>query len=148
MEIRECSPDEVFDNPGYKECFDEYTAECGDPLIGETGPAREIYATLHQVGALICGAVLDEGKLIGVVFVVLNPAPHYRGAMVANVESIFLLKRYRSGARGLRLINWAKERAKEAHCVSMSITTTAGSELEKLGFRAWRHTNTLFRVEL
>lgn len=148
MEIRECSPDEVFDAPGYQECFDEYSAECGDDLIGERGPACEIYRTLHQAGGLICGAVMDEGKLVGVVFVVVNPAPHYRGKVLANVESLFLRKSYRTGARGMRLIRWARDRARERGCASMAITTTAGSGLEKLGFRAWRHTNTIFRVEL
>lgn len=149
LEIRDLSPDEVWSANGYRECFDAYTAECANSAIGKTTPNKELYQRLWTAGALRCGIAFDEkGVIVGGVYVYFYEVPHYAGSRVASLESIFLLARERKGMAGLRLVNWAKEKAKEQGCSVLFVTTPAGSSFEKIGERLWKKTNSMFCVEI
>lgn len=148
IEIREVGSDEFFDSPGFKEIFEDYTQECGNPVIGKTEPNREIYRGLYVKGMLRCGCAEIEGKAVGGVYVTIYEVPHYKGSRVASIESIFLKKEFRKGTTGLNLIRWAKKIAKECGCSMLFINAPKGSTLEKIGRRRWDPIYTTFGVEI
>lgn len=148
IEIREVGPDEFFDSPGFKEIFEDYTQECGNPVIGKTEPNREIYRGLYVKGMLRCGCAEMDGKAVGGVFLTLYEHLHYKGSKVANIDGIFLKKEFRKGATGLEIINWAKRIAKDSGCSVLTLSAPKGSTLEKIGFRRWDPSYTIFSIGL
>lgn len=147
MNIRECTPEEIFSAPGYAECYAEYTDECANSRIGETKPDIERYRKMHELGVLVCGGAFDGDALVGVVWVMVTPVAHYCGQRIATTESLFLRKKYREGLAGIRLIKWARARAGELGCPVLYISAPAGSSLDAIGARLWKRTNVVYCVE-
>lgn len=147
MDIRDCTPDEVFNAPGYADCFAEYTDECANHSIGETRPDVERYRQMHELGMLACGGAFDGDTLVGVVWLMITPVGHYGGQRIATTESLFLRKQYREGLAGIHLIKWAKDRARELGCPVLYISAPTGSRLAAIGARLWKCTNMVFCME-
>lgn len=144
MDIRKTSYTEILDAPNVTEVLDAYAAESSLDELGPYNPQRGMYDMLERAGLLHVFAAHDGDKLIGFVSVLINVLPHY-GRRVAVSESLFVLKAYRSGGAGIKLLRHAEKFAKEAGASGMLVSAPAGGKLEKLlpGLK-YRHSNTVF----
>lgn len=148
LEIKLATPDDIFGNVGYEQTFREYRDECSNTELGLAVADERAYRALTTAGTLCTGAAFRDGELVGFINVLTTAIPHYAGKRVGTVESLFLRKSERKGRAGLRLIAWAKAFASAQGCSALLISAPAGSSLERIGHKLWRHSNTVFSVGL
>lgn len=135
---------EVFGAPDADELISEYMAESGNPFLPKK-PNVEYYRKAEESGAFhVIGAFSSE-RLVGFGSFVLTVIPHY-STVTASVESVFLLKEFRLGAAGFRLINAISQAAKDAGASGIYWGCRHGSRLEALFVAVPRFTcmNTVF----
>jgi GNAT superfamily N-acetyltransferase len=81
-----------------------------------------------------------DGAVVGTLQITFTPSISFQGGKRAGVESVRVDAKYRGQGIGRELMLWAIERAKEAGCVSMQLTTNiertdAHRFYENLGFK-------------
>ena len=82
-----------------------------------------------------------DGKVIGTLQLTFTPSISFRGGKRATVESVRVDKDRRGEGIGRRMMLWAIDRAKDADCISMQLTTNAERTdahrfYQQLGFTA------------
>lgn len=143
MIIKKCTVAEILD-PSNSYMIEEYAEECSINLLTKPKAQFETYAKLEFTGTIECFGAYVEDKLIGFVAVIKSSLPHY-GVDVLIIESIFVLKAYRRGYTGLKLIKHVELLAKNKNASSVFLSAPTNSILSeicpKLGFEA---TNIVF----
>jgi GNAT superfamily N-acetyltransferase len=81
------------------------------------------------------------GKVVGTLQLTFTPSISFRGGKRATVESVRVDKELRGKGIGREMMLWAIDRAKEAGCISMQLTTNsertdAHRFYQQLGFTA------------
>jgi ribosomal protein S18 acetylase RimI-like enzyme len=81
-----------------------------------------------------------EGAVIGTLQITFTPSISFQGGKRATVESVRVDAKYRGQGIGKELMLYAIERAREAGCISMQLTTNmdrtdAHRFYENLGFK-------------
>jgi GNAT superfamily N-acetyltransferase len=66
-----------------------------------------------------------DGEVIGTLQLTFTPSISFRGGKRATVESVRVDERLRGQGIGREMMLWAIERAKDAGCISMQLTTNA-----------------------
>ena len=107
-----------------------------DPL----GRARECYAEPLPASYYAAFARIDAdpahelvvaevaGEVAGTLQLSLLPYLTYQGGTRAQIEAVRVDRRFRGHGLGQRLITWAIERAREAGCHLVQLTTNASRE--------------------
>ena len=129
--VKQSSVAEATAMPGLQSLIEEYANETGNPAIGKPDVQMSRYFDLYEKGLLRVITAAEDGKLVGLVALVVSPSQHY-GFPIVSVESIFLSKAYRKGALGLKLLATAKSVAKKEGAPGMAIMAPPGSSLDKL----------------
>lgn len=79
-------------------------------VLGSIEPDRETYDALEEKGALRCYTARTEtGLLVGYCIMVVGPSLYRVGMKCANQDTIYILRQYRHGAEGIRLLRYADE---------------------------------------
>lgn len=89
------------------------------------------YAALDKALALTCAKATYNDKLIGYVTVLVFMSPHY-SVQLAQIETIYVLKDYRFTRAGIKLMQEAKNIAKEHQVPGLMCNALIGSTLSKL----------------
>ena len=82
-----------------------------------------------------------DGKVVGTLQLTFTPSISFQGGKRATVESVRVDNDMRGAGLGREMMMWAIERARDAGCISMQLTTNAERKdahrfYEALGFRA------------
>ena len=82
-----------------------------------------------------------DGKVVGTLQLTFTPSISFQGGKRATVESVRVDKDMRGAGLGREMMLWAIERAQDAGCISMQLTTNAERTdahrfYERLGFQA------------
>ena len=131
VQIQHTTFEELFHAEGFSDLVNEYTQETANKAIGDPMVQYERYRKLEYTGNLFCIAAYDEGKVVGVVGLLLAESQHYPFPIVA-VESFYLRKAWRKGVTGLRLLKEIKKTAWTLGAPGCSFMAPPGSSLDKL----------------
>ena len=147
VNIEPVSASEFFSIPNIKRLIDEYRIECANVAFGLAPPDREYYERLEAAGALFPAVMKDDkGNAVGFVVLLAVSLPHFKGKLMANVESIFLTKSHRKGTAGLRLIQWARKKAASLGAIGVYLSAPVDSRLETLASKIFKKTNSVFFI--
>ena len=134
---------DLFKLPGWQELIDAYAAESGNADLGDACPKASVYDSFDCAGLLRSIAVLDQGRVVGVLVMLLQDHPHF-SKPVAHVDSIFLDKAHRRGAAGLRLVRRALDVARESGAAGCYFSAPEGSRLSRLFELLFKPTDRIF----
>lgn len=129
--FKEVTFSEVVAMPGFDALIEEYGKVGQVTGIPNPGFHEEHYRRLHEAGRLIAVAALDDGVIVGLVSLVTDESGHYNFPMIV-ADSVYLMKRYRKGAAGLRLLGAAKEIIRKGGAPGFLTTAPAGSTMDRL----------------
>ena len=81
-----------------------------------------------------------DGAIVGTLQITFTPSISFQGGKRATVESVRVDEKYRGHGIGKELMKWAINRAREANCFAMQLTTNAERKdahrfYENLGFK-------------
>jgi GNAT superfamily N-acetyltransferase len=146
LELRTCSIDEIQAAPNMAEVLAEYAAESSLP---EPAPQWDTYRTLEAAGHIHPIGAFDDARLVGFVFPIIGPLPHY-GTRTATVESFFVLKSERHRNIGIRLMQRTEQLARALGAAAILYSAPAMGALSRLlrVLPAYRHSNEVFVREL
>lgn len=107
-------------------------------------PDWDAYDALQKSGMLrICTARTGDGELVGYVCHIVRPHLHYRSALTAIQDVVFLREDHRGGGLGMKLIAFADQRlAGEGVKITMQHVKAAhdfGPLLERMGYELVDH---------
>lgn len=103
---------EVETAPEWPALLAEYAAESAIPGMPLPTGKMGTYRALHEAGVLhIFGAWMDDA-LVGFIFVLAAPLPHYSIIMAVS-ESFFVAKAHRGTGAGIKLLRAAEAKAAE-----------------------------------
>ena len=131
MEIRHISYSDILDSANAGELLKEYSEECAIPEIGATNPQREMYARMESSGLMHSFGVFEGDHLVGFATLLVFVLPHY-GKLIANVESMFVMRSHRSNGSGKRLMQELEAWAHDKKCEVLLYNARTGSRLERL----------------
>lgn len=95
----------------------------------------------------VFGVLFDDHKMIGFA-VVIKQFHMHTNAVLAFLDSFFVLPEYRKDANGNFLMSWAKAQARDFEAATMLITAPAGSRLERVYTRKYKRLESWFTVEI
>lgn len=147
IEIRPVSAKCFFSYPGTRHLIKEYSKECANRTLAASPPNEDQYVKLEEMGLLKAAGAFDGDTLVGFVAVVFSFVPHFKGEALASTESLFLSKSFRTGANGLKLLQWAQQTAVLYGAAGLFVSAPAGSRLEKLLAHKAEKTNSVFFLE-
>lgn len=132
-DIRPTTVRELMDAPGWQELSHEYFEECADKNLGtelnfDMDRLRDMEA--YRIATVL--AMFDGRELLGLTYLIESPSLYEKGAKVYTCEFIFLRKKYRTGARGLRLMAAAEDWAKAQGASGVYYSAISRSVMEKL----------------
>lgn len=110
-----------------KACREEGGAE-GLP---EGKLSHEIYRSLEANGNLFVIKALDDGTLMGAIIILLYISPHY-SVKLAQVDLVFLDKKYRNTRAGLEMLKQAEDVSKRNGAIGISFNAHIHTALEEL----------------
>lgn len=144
MDIRLCTPREIFSAPNVSALWEEYARESAAPELGEHDPQVDMYEAMWAAGALYALGAFDDEQLVGVIVLLVSSVPHF-GKRIATTESFFVRRAARSRGLGLRLLRAAEVLAADQGAQAFYVSSPAGGALEQVLPRAgYRHANALF----
>src|ERR1017187_4336871 len=131
MEIRKTSVDEIFENANWPNLFAHYAGESA--MLGMPPPKADFehYKKLELAGLLETAGAFSDGKLVGVIAVVVGSLPHY-SQYVSTTESFFVLKEYRRQGTGKKLLALGKAFTFQKGAPGLFVSAPIGSALEKV----------------
>lgn len=136
---------EILDSPEAEDLLREYSRECSISEIGPTDPQRHIYDSMEAMGLMYSFGAYKNGVLVGFATLLVFVLPHY-GKKIANVESLFVAKKYRRNF-GLRLMTELERFAKDdMQCYGMLYNARSGTRLERFldAMPKYQRTNSVF----
>lgn len=77
-------------------------------------PDTERYEAIENAGGLRCYTARNSGRLVGYAFYFVGPHLHYKGAVVAQQDVLYVERSHRGGL-GLKLIMWCDEQLRAEH---------------------------------
>lgn len=95
-------------------------------------PNWELFEKYKELNMLIAYGAFYNDVLVGYIGLVVVPQPHYRGSFVAVSDTIFLHKDFRDGSAGIRLMNTARDKAKEVGAMEVHWAAKPDSQLDAL----------------
>lgn len=118
---------ELYSDPTFESMVDEY-ATYSIKTLPRPQYKRQDYELLEKVGALTPFRVIHQERLIGFMAVLEAKVPHY-GLKLSIVESLFVMKAYRSTGAGVRLIRTAERFASAGGSAGIFINCPVHGEL-------------------
>lgn len=109
----------------------EYIEDTANPVIGKAEAQTERYIETDKAGQLKCIGLFDGEELAGLCLMLVAPSNHYPFPIV-SVEGLYLRRRWRKGANGLRMLNLAKRVARELGAPGLVFMAPPGSTLETI----------------
>lgn len=107
-------------------------------------PDIEILSMLQDIGRLHIMTARDDGKIIGYCSFLEAKSLHYAGVVNFEVDAFFLLKEYRKGLTGYKLLKEAHEMCKRegaTHIIQKCKVCADLSKLfERMGFTKIEYT--------
>ena len=144
IQIRRCSISDVMGDANIGDLADEYAEESAIPGMPRLSPQWDIYRILEEAGHFHIIGAFEGERLVGLMSVISQVMPHY-GAVIATIESIFVLRDYRKTGAGIVLLRAAAAHAKETGAVALLATAPKDGALAKVLPRVgYTHTNQLF----
>jgi N-acetylglutamate synthase-like GNAT family acetyltransferase len=128
MNITRCSWSDIENEPGLVEILAEGTTEAG---LLEGKACKELYRALEQNKVLKVIKCEKEGNLVGLAIIILFTSLHY-SVMLAQLDTIYVLKEYRSSGAGLKLLKEAEKIAEEAKVPVLFYNARINSEIETI----------------
>lgn len=147
--IRACSVEEIEQAGALPMLLEAYARESSIPELGEVSADMDTYRDFEARGAMhTIGAFAPE--LVGVATVLVYGLPHYAGRRIAAMESLFVLPEARRNGTGTRLLQAAKDLARELGAPALLVSAPVGGRLDKVLQRtaSCRETNHIFLVDL
>jgi GNAT superfamily N-acetyltransferase len=146
-EIEEISAREFLSDADCLRLVSAYREECAKPPFGDSVPCLQAYEAMEGVKAYHLAKLVLNSKPIGFCGITIFVVPHF-SKVCASVESLYLTPEYRKGTNGLRLLNWAKRKAKSLGAVGLTLTAVEGTRLEQIAFRLGKKTSHNFFLEV
>ena len=143
MELKTISFAEVANHPAFAALCDEYLAESGNADIGGHCVNTDYYSLLESIGQFFVIGAFKNADLVGFAFLVLNEHPHY-SQMIGICDAIFVDKKHRKGAAGLRLIRAVQSLAKEKGVKGVYFSAPEGSRLSMLYAHIFKPTDRVY----
>ncbi len=147
--IRACSVEEIEQAGALEILLEAYAQESSIPELGEASADMDTYRDFEARGAMhTIGAFAPE--LVGVATVLIYGLPHYAGRRIASMESLFVLPSARRNGTGMRLLQAAKDLARDFGAPGLLVSAPVGSRLDKVLQRTadCRETNHIFLMGL
>jgi GNAT superfamily N-acetyltransferase len=143
IEIREC-PVSVVLSSNTAGLLAEYAAESSISGMPPINTDSKTYIAMERSGCLQAIGAFKGDKLIGVIVLLTSVLPHY-SALTTVTESFFVMKKYRKGGLGLKLLKAGEQYARDRGAVGMLVSAPAGGNLERVAPRmGYQHSNTIF----
>lgn len=142
--IRKCFISELENEDNIDEILAEYADESA--IAGLPAPAAKVdmYKHLESIGSLYTLGAFADGSLIGYITVLTPVLPHY-SAVIAVVESFFVLKAHRKTGAGLKLLHEAERYAGSVGSPGILVSAPFGGDLaEVLPHVGYIETNRVF----
>jgi GNAT superfamily N-acetyltransferase len=128
--FKKLSLKELWTSPNFPELIVQYEAESSSKHMPLVDPQYKAYAEYEEDNNIIFIGAFKKDKLVGFTVTTISYYLHYNG-MVADTESLFVLKEYRKGRTGKNLIQEAEYYAKQLGAEFFFITAPSGGALEK-----------------
>lgn len=147
--IRPCTVAEIEQSASFPALIAAYAQESSIPELGEVSADMDTYRDFEARGAMYAiGAFAPE--LVGVATVLIYGLPHYAGRRIASMESLFVLPSARRNGTGMRLLQAAKDLARDFGAPGLLVSAPVGSRLDKVLQRTadCRETNHIFLMGL
>lgn len=129
VDIQLCDSKEIIVEPNFDALCAEYRAEFGADLWGPHKVDLDRYTKDCAILSVRC-----DGTLVG--FGVVRPVrgmAHFKDTVTASVDAVFILRRYRKGPAGLRLLRRMADVARTQYGAgTLVITAPYGSRLARL----------------
>ncbi len=145
MEIRPITVDELKSDTVCSRMLAEYAVESSIDGMPEYRPDWTAYESLEKASMLHVVGTYYGDKLAGFATILVVVNPHY-SATIAVVESLFVLKHYRSKGAGIAIINYIEQYAKQCGAVGVFINSPYMGRLDKYltGKKSYKPTNKTF----
>ena len=145
IDIRPCTVGELEDAADLPALLAEYAREGSLPELGQPNPQAEIYRVLEQNGVLHPIGAFERGRLVGFIFPLVGPIPHY-GVRAVTIESFFVREDSRRQGAGLELLARAETVGREFEARALLLSAPRGGTLARVleAKRAYRHSNDVF----
>ena len=131
MEIRKIKIEEILYSPDGREMFLNYALDSKNSLTPDVNLDNDMYVKFEEVGALDCVGAYDGDKLVGFITGITSIIPHY-SKPATTIESFYVVKQYRKGGTGKKLLEELTEFAKQRGSTNIFMTALIGSDLEKV----------------
>lgn len=95
-------------------------------------PKVEILSLLQDIGRLHIMTARDDGKIIGYCSFLEGESLHYEGVNNFEVDAFYLLKEYRKGLTGYKLLKEAHEMCKREGATHIIQKCKVSADLSKL----------------
>jgi GNAT superfamily N-acetyltransferase len=128
--FKKLSLKELWTSPNFPELIVQYEAESSSKHLPPVSPQYEMYSQFEEDNSIIFVGAFDNDTLIGFTVTTISYYLHYDG-LAADTESLFVLKGYRKGGTGKRLVQAAELYAKQVGAEFFFITAPVGGALEK-----------------
>ncbi len=130
MKVKALTFQELETSKGFAELVNEYIAETANMAGTRPQIISESYRALSDAGKFRSIGAYDGDTVVGFAGVLINESRHYAHP-ICSMEALYLRSPWRKGTNGLRLINKAKELAKEAGSPGLAFMAPPGSRYDK-----------------
>ena len=144
-EIVVSSIPELLAAPNLQEMMDAYAAEAALEGMPEPKANLDAYRAMDKWGLMHTLCAMVDGKIIGFILVLVNELPHY-SALLASIESYFVLAQYRQSGAGIMLLKSAETHAFEKNAAGFMVSAACGGTLDKMMMRSmiYRKTHNVY----
>lgn len=145
IEIRACTIAELESADNLDALLTRYAREGSLPELGDPVPQVDIYRLLEQTSVLHPVGAFENGKLVGFIFPLVGPIPHY-GATAVTIESFFVRPEERKQGAGLALLAQAESLGRDLGARAILVSAPKGGTLARVlsSKDAYRHSNEVF----
>lgn len=149
MQIVGMTVDEFRDCDDALALVEEYHAECAGEAFTGFAPNWDVYRELEDIGRLAVITAVTGSHLVGFAVVVFaGPSPHFAGAEIATLESLFVGAGSRATGAGLKLWREAKARAEAMGATHIAMSAGVGTQAERLYSLLGHRTGSTFIAKL
>lgn len=143
-DVQLCRVSDIISAPEFPALVAECAEECKIDGLPEPDVRISTYSTMEATGYLTAFGAYDGLRLVGFLFVLAAPMPHY-AAIVAVCESFFVGKADRAGGPGRRLLVCGEEVAREKGSPGLLVSAPVESQIARLLPRAgYEPTSTVY----
>lgn len=126
---------ELLEDDNKADLIREYSEESKCDAVPDYFPDKVLYKTMDDNNMLDTIGAFDNGKLVGFIVSITYVLPKYSD-LGTTVEYLFVLKEYRSGGTGLKLIKKIEQLAKERGSIAFFLSAPVDGSLDKIATRS------------